>query len=541
MVFGQVPVPQSEFLVEPLNQFVDLLSGMVSTAKGIAVCDRGAGKLMHVAFNDNELEISELVTDLDTPVDVDMLTGEWLILQEEAGNLLLVDHDSGDRRVIADGFTQPTAFALNGANTVYVVEFHTGLLKKLELSTGAITAFGPHFDSPADVLFQRPDRIIVADQVGLDNQEGAIYTLDLDGNVLNVEHSIIDPTGLTLSPSGSLYVTSFRLDTDTPGSGGVAVINSTGSIYPLITGLTGPTSLIFDSQNQLVILEEPTDMLYRYQLSGESSFDGVGGTDERPVPGGSSIGNSAGEILFAARLPDGSIAFIEQGDEEKLCLRDTSGHIGTITYPDFGYWLEPRLAADGQGLIYLADPLQQAIQVYDIDGNQKGRIDGIVPEILFGSNERGAYAIEFQEDGFQLIRMDAGGILSEAPLKLSADPASGVELRSEVLSIALQNGEIQRVTPSGGPVDRQAAWQTGTEPLSIAAVNDDSDALWILDSETGSIFITDDSGQMQLAAEVEQSGVLMKDDSGVLFMDRSGRIFRISRQRYTSVTDWSMY
>lgn len=532
---AQTPLSEGGYEIYPLEFFVDLLSGMLTTDEGIIVCDRGAGKLIQIQFTDTGRDTREVARGLDTPVDIAMLDEEYLVLQQRAGSLIGLHRKTGERRLVANGFLNPSALTVDDRGNAYIVDFDTGELLKVELASGEVSSLGVHFELPADILFAPPDRLVVADQVGSDDEEGAIYTLTLEGQVLKVDRRVTDPTGLALASDGTLYVTSFRVVPGLPGSGGVLQIDPTGELTILQAGLSGPTSLVVDAEGNLVVLEEPENRVTRLTLN-ERAFSGA--PEDVDSPGSGQEG-----IRHAARLSDREIVFVETAPSEELRIRDLPGtSVRTLASPLYGYWLEPRLTADRHGSIYISDPLQSAVEVYDRDGIRIGTIANLVPDLLFGHPYSNAYALEYAGETYRLLELDREGIVTESWLRLAAEPLAATVRMDNMLVIALANGEVLIVDSDGGVQSSLPLRDQKVQVSALAPSFMDPAMLWILDSSREEIRrMYGDGYTERVGWQTGSGGTLLADPGGVLYMNTSGTLFQITDAVAAPVEDWSQH
>lgn len=165
VLLARGPVPAEGYRIETLDWTDNLLSGLVEVPEGYLVCDRGQGAVLLLSENTPP---QMMLDQLETPVDIAVVGEEWYVLQEIPGNLLSINPKTGKRKEIARGFLHPTAFTLDTQGTVYVAEFETGALLKVEGKNKALRLGAVLLDHPSDILFMPPGRLAVAEQVGWD-------------------------------------------------------------------------------------------------------------------------------------------------------------------------------------------------------------------------------------------------------------------------------------------------------------------------------------------------------------------------------------
>ena len=525
--FASTPQPFAGFEVESLDVTVDLVTGLYNSPEGIVACDRGQGALL--LFPPNR-PAQILIDNLDTPVDVSKLGNEWLVLQEEPGSLVAVDASASNRRVIASDFQHPSAFTLDENGHAYVVEFDTGFLFRIKLDTGEKEQVDVFFDKPSDVVFVQPNRLIIADQIGQDGRGGAIYTVNTQGRILDVDHRVTDPTGLALSDAGGLYATSFFIREHQMGhstqsdKGGVIRFGSFGRPDVILDDLIGPTSLFFETNGNLVVLEEPTDSLYRYSPTGQRTV----------------IVEGFSHIQQAVRNTNGAIVTIEGGLFERLRTSHGGGAHQTWAEPEFGNWERAALASDGIGNIYLSEPFLSHIHVFDSSGNLTETFRGIVPFYMAGIPTGGVYAFTQSGNATFMTKMLNNTSFKTLRLNLSSDFTACAVLQDGNLLVALSSGELAVVSPEGNKIATLLNARPGFNFSSIALGQTSENGVWLLEANQPKIYYLENENAMQPVAQLSESGVLLPDSQGVLFLSKSGKRFLI-KQEQTRIDHWEGY
>ncbi|MDP8245152.1 MAG: hypothetical protein P9L94_13795 [Candidatus Hinthialibacter antarcticus] len=526
-VFASTPQPFAGFEIKPLDISVDLVTGLYNSPEGIVACDRGQGALL--LFPPNR-PAQILFNNLNTPVDVSKLGNEWLVLQEESGSLIVVDASTSNQRIIASGFQHPSAFALDENGRAYVVEFDTGFLFRIELDTGEIEQVDVFFDKPSDVVFVPPNRLIVADQISLDGRGGSVYTVNTQGQIIDVDRRVTDPTSLAISDSGELYATSFFIREHQMGhsnqnnKGGVIRFGSFGRPEVVADNLIGPTSLLFEKDGSLVVLEEPTDSLYRYSPTGQRTV----------------ITEGFSRIQQAVRNTNGAIVTIEGGLFERL--RTSHGGVSHQTWaePEFGNWERAALASDGIGNVYLSEPFLSHIHVFDSSGNQTETFSGIVPFYMAGIPSGGVYA--FTQSGNATFMTRLGTVANPITIRLDLNSVftACVVRQDNNLLMALSSGELSVLSPEGNKISTLLADQPGFHFSSIVTDSSSDNTVWLLEGNQKEIYYLNRNNLLQPVAQLTENGVLLTDPEGVLFLSESGKRFIIKPEQ-TKIHNWTIH
>lgn len=521
------PKPFAGYELKPLDASVDLLTGLLNTPDGIIACDRGQGALLQLSSNRS---VQKIIENLDTPVDVSLWDNQWLVLQEEAGSLISVDVESKNRKPIASGFLHPSAFALDNEDNAYITEFETGFLFRVNLKTGEVDQIDVFFDKPADVLFVAPNRLIVADQVALDGRSGAIYTLNTQGAILNVDRRVVDPTGLAVSNSGELYCTSFFIQQHQMGhesnndKGGVLQIRAFRRPEVIIDNLIGPTSLLFEPDGSLVVLEEPTDSIYRYSQSGQRT----------------TILGGFASIHQAVRNKAGNIIAIESGQCERLRTEYEDGTLQTWAEPEYGNWKKATLATDGLGNVYLSEPFLSHIHVFDSAGNLTNTFQGIVPYYTAGIPTGGLYAFTQSGNSTFMTRLKIGADPKTIRFDLTSQISACLVQEDGNLILATISGEIGLYSPNGNKLVSILEDHPGYNFTSIVSDDLSKQDIWLYEENQKEIFYLKNESTLQPVAQAFENGVLLPDSDGAMFLSESGKRFVITPSQ-TKVKDWLLY
>ncbi len=519
------PIPFEGFTVRALDPTSDLLSGMIWTEDGLVVCDRRAGTLLRIQHDGTT---GVLLDQLITPVDVMEYGNEWLILQESEGSLIGVDKSTLQRRIVADGFNYPTAFTIDDRNMAYVTEFYKGVLLQVNLQIGEVEKIWIGFDRPADVLFVEPDFLYVADQVGADLQDGAVYKFHRDGKLFNIEKGIIDPTGLALSSAGEVYVSTFSIPDSSPDNrmgrfnGGVVRLRGDDPPESIVSGLFGPTSIVFDGGGNLIVLEEPSDSIYRYTLASERT----------PIVEGFL------PIEQAGRNNDGDIFAIEMAPFHQLKILPEESSMYSWDYSLQGPMDRVKLSVDGEGYVYLAEPLSSKIHVYDQMGNPIHTYDNIVPFFMAGIPTGGIIVLTMASNSLIVSLLNPSGNQKTFSLDLDGMFTTGFAKSEDQVIVSLTNGEIQELDFNTREKRTIIPSTQGTAYLSSAMDRKRKNAFWLFDTNHQILFWNGE--ELIPAAQTVESGILLPDPNGVIFLGNSGKRFLLFNDD-TAISNWRLF
>ncbi len=514
------------FQVQALDPTEDLLSGMLWTEEGLIVCDRGAGNLL--LFKD-DASINILVDGLDTPVDVELYEGNWIILQEEEGSLLSIDVKTHARRIIADDFIHPTAFTIDNNDKAYVTDFVTGVLTQVDLDSGEKQEFNIEFDKPSDILFVPPNTLVVADQVELDGKGGMVYSLDTSGEILSTEHRIVDPTGLALSPSEEVYVSTFFLQGPPMGpvrdepTGGIVSLQARGRPREIISGLLGPTSVEINPAGDIYVLEEPTDSIYRYTESGNRS----------------SLLEGFSSIHKAVRNSHGEIIAIEDSPIERLSFRDSKNHHHTWMWPEIGNWEKSCLAIDGFDYVYLSDPFFSRIEVLNPEGEKVSNFNRINPVHMAGSPQGGIYVLSNAKNQWLITRLQIDQKSQEVHFDLGSQVVDIFVKKEDQLVCALTDGSVMRYSFESQAKTSLIPSAEDRYYLSLAPDSSEDEAMWLMDNKN-TIYYWRADQEMERVANTSEAGTLLSDEEGVLFLSESGKRYVIT-PKPSLIRNWGHY
>ncbi|MBD3267357.1 hypothetical protein GF373_11875 [bacterium] len=518
--WSQTPQETANFALRPIDHTQNLLSGLAESPAGILVCDREAGNILLLAEN-HPPQI--FLANLTTPIDLAFFQGEYYILEEEPGSLFAIDPTSQQRREIVDGLFRPSAFTFDPQGNAYITLWATGELLKWDRETRQTQLLPMVFDRPADVMFQAPNSLWVADQVGQDGKDGNVYCLDLQGRQQEAHTNLVDPTGLAKDRSGKVFSTVFRTSPSPKAQGGVVELHDKKPPKSVIENLLGPTSLCIDSSGRFVVLEEPTDSVYRYASNGNRT----------PLVQG------FGPIVDAALLPNQEWAVLESGLVDRLRFLSFSQEIQTIYSAKTGKWLFPQLESDGAGNLYLFTAYNSKITVLDRSGTVQTTINNQQPLLIIGKPQGGIYAISKKGQNFTLQSFPFGKGNQSIKLSLPAQPVTGIAHLNSGLLLALKNGSIISLSSAGGIVEEiLPPTSYSIQSLAFPTMH----TLYFLDADSQSVYrLSRATNTIEKAVEHCIGGqIFAAPEEGVFYINGAGKRFQITPIT-NPIPDWLLY
>lgn len=257
---------------------------------------------------------------------------------------------AGILTTVASGFNTPTSVAVDLANNVlYVADWNSNQIKKVDLTTKAVTVFagsgapGPINGTGTAATFDNPDAII------RDNT-GNLYVSDMDNNMIRK----ITPAGVVTTLAGN-------------GTAGSA--DGTGTAATFYT----PRGLGMDAAGNLYVADQANNKIRKITPAGvvttvASGFSSPTGVDV------DAAGNLFVSDLISGSIkkvtPDGTITTVVSGVGQpreirvdgagNLYVSDQNGSVkkispsGTITVLATGIGGPIGLALDGMGSMYIA-------------------------------------------------------------------------------------------------------------------------------------------------------------------------------------------
>jgi DNA-binding beta-propeller fold protein YncE len=164
-------------------------------------------------------------------------------------------------------------------------------------------------------------------------------------------------------PHGVLYDNSDRLFVADPGSGVVHFMDQAGGRYVVIGGdarspLRTPIGLTEDDRGGLYITDSSTGMVYRYDISRETLNPFLPRPLERPT---GIVFNRLNRLLYIVETRGHRVIGVDLDGVERIRFGESGEGDGGFNHPT-------DIAVDGQGRLYVTDPLNYRIKVFTPEG-----------------------------------------------------------------------------------------------------------------------------------------------------------------------------
>jgi len=299
---------------------------------------------------------------------------------------------------------------------------------------------------------------------------GGVNGAGVDGLALNVP--LEGPTGVTLGPGGSVYVSEFqggrvrKIDpagkmTTVTGGGNVLLNGETGPA--LLSGIMGPAALIFDKKGNLYIAEQLGNRVRKINRQGViSTVAGTGHTDpvrdgvqatQSAVNGPNGLAFDQNGNLFVSEFlgnrirkitPDGIITTVG-GTGKVKSTGDGGPAVKAGIYGPTG------IAFDSKGNLFIAEIIGNRVRQISPDGTISTLADGI----------NGPSSLAFDREGNLLIAEHFG----ERLLRREPNGTISTLINTDVYGLAVDPDNTIRVAQITvgrvGRVERQAAATSG--------------------------------------------------------------------------------
>lgn len=261
------------------------------------------------------------------------------------GQVVRIDVNTGETKVVADGFKIPAAVKFDSKGNLFVIDNKTGELIKVDIKTGqkkTVAVMRPHLDNFA---LDQQDRIFVCT-----NGDGSIFEVDeKTGKVRTVvDGRLACPQGIAVwnSPEGEILLVADnfaykRVD----GFTGEVKESTKGGFFPNAASITGDKVIMSGwFRNAVEVFEARTDdMLYS-------------------IPGFKAP-------LGTLMLDDGSILVAEAGTNSILRVRDKEGKQRDVVAKDLA--LPVYMVPAGPDAIYVTEFLAGRVTKIDLKTGEK--------------------------------------------------------------------------------------------------------------------------------------------------------------------------
>jgi sugar lactone lactonase YvrE len=362
---------------------------------------------------------------------------------------------------------------------------------------------------------------------------GGVNGAGVEGLALNVP--LEGPTGVTLGPDGSVYVSEFqggrvrKIDptgkmTTVTGSGNVLLNGETGPA--LLSGIMGPAALIFDKKGNLYIAEQLGNRVRKINKKGEiSTFAGTGQTDpvrdgvqatQSAVNGPNGLAFDQNGNLFVSEFlgnrirkitPDGIITTVGGTGKVK-----STGDGGPATKA--GIYGPTGITFDSRGNLYIAEIIGNRVRQISPDGTISTLADKI----------NGPSSLAFDREGNLLIAEHFG----ERLLRREPNGTISTLINTDVYGLAVDPDNTIRVAQITvgrvGRVERQAATSSAPGAQLFALIFDAGVARKVEENDRPGTQVTlkmpagvtyDTAGNLYIA-EITGNRIRRVDASGII-------------------------
>lgn len=477
------------YSVESLLPVGDLLSGITHFGDDILVCEYDRDRILWITLDG---EVTPFVTDVKTPVDVEVVGQTLWILLQEPGELVEVNMRTKERRTLVEGLFSPTAMALaENNNVVYVIEFLTGQLIQIDLKTGNQTVIKDTLNNPADIAVLPNGELYIAEQVGFDLAGGILESFPEDSGAPSRETGVIDPSGIAIRPDGTLLITSFFIPEC--GTGGVVSLNRQNEQSTLSCNLLGPTGLTVLSNGWVAVIEEVTNSIVllmpngtqRYLVRGSTPFNGFD--------------------VF----PNGEIVVVDSISGNNITLLHSMRPIIQGAERVAAFSVSPMIQIGGDGNLYVYNALFRETYVYTREGELLSKIDTpFFVDRMLSDPSGGIVLVTNQGRGPQAVRLDLRGINGIDTIAGNANTA-----------YILPDGSIGFLGYNSNSFMMRGEYL-------IAAM--DESHIWYAEKFGTELYLQSGATHQKIATFQDIIIDIAKDSNGVIVGTASGNLFRVN-------------
>ncbi len=267
---------------------------------------------------------------------------------DQEGNLFLLDSDSGvvskfDARGEFQGafgslgtdikeFIDPTGIALDSEGNIYVADTGNARVQKFDKQSKFVGAFGSMGILSVGMM-----------QAGDDSGE-------------NIRHDLFEsPEGITVDPSGEIFVVDRR-------AGTVSVFDGDGNYVKSFGSLVNPSSIAIDSRGYVYVVEQGNNRIIKSDQNGNIILTwGTFGNDDGLFKNAYGIAIDSGDNVYVSDSVNHSIQKFD-GNGNFIAKWGTIGvNPGELNGPH-------GLAIDSSDNIYVADANNYRVQKFDSVG-----------------------------------------------------------------------------------------------------------------------------------------------------------------------------
>ena len=464
-----------------------------------------------------------------------------------AGNVYVADYfnnavkeipaGGGPPVTLGSGFASPIAVAVDAAGNVYVADYGHNAVKIIPQGIGVPVIIGSGFSSPTGIALDAAGNVYVADY-----GNSAVKEIPAaGGSPVIVDSGLNAPFGIAVDASDNVFVSDYfnSLVIEIPVGGGSPV--NIGS------GFSGPTGLAADGAGNVYVAD--------YSDNAIRKITPVGGYYIGPfLPAGLSFSNATGKVSGTPAVGSPATnytvtAYNSVGNNSAtvnikvnaLTLSYTSPHIYTAgiaitalapvssgvaaaayssntAYFGSGYNGPTGVAADINGNIYIADPLNNAVRKFPAGGGAP---------VAVGSGFSGPFGVAVDAAGNVYVADQNNNQIKEVPVGGGApvilassfpfDQPSGVAVDAlgNVYVADYSADQVEKIPVGGGSV---IIIGTGYN-LPVGVALDAAGNLYVADKGDNAVYMLPAGGGPQVTLGSGFSGPY-----GVA-VDRGGNVF----------------
>ncbi len=281
------------------------------------------------------------------------------------GQVVQVDVDSGELKIIADGFTVPAAVNFDSKGILHVVDNETGEIFQIDISSGDKTLIATAPSNLDNLAFDNNDNLYITNM-----SDNAIYWVDrVNGAVeLIVGGSLSTPAGIDVFGDTLYIADTFSLSKADIKTGIVSDISRIISDheYPVAVSVTEKTVVNASSNAGFVQGHDRASSERTFRWTGFAAPGGVLARDDGSV--------------VVAETGSGKVLLVTGQTERQLLADNLDQPMG--------------LAENANGQIYVSEAGKGTIKIIDL-------VKGTVTTWIEGLN--GPEGIEFDHNGLLIV------------------------------------------------------------------------------------------------------------------------------------------
>ena len=330
------------------------------------------------------------------------------------GQVVQVDIDSGELKIVAEGFTVPAAVNFDSKGILHVIDNETGEIFQVDIKTGDKTLIATAPSNLDNLAFDDDDNLYITNM-----SDNAIYQVDrISGETrLIVGGALSTPAGIDILDDTLYIADTFSLSKADTKTGKVSDISRIISDheYPVAVSATDKTIVNASTNAGFVQGHDRTTFKRQFRWTGFSAPSGI-------------LAREDGSVIVA-ETGSGKILLVKSQNDRQVLADNLLEPIG--------------LAEDAAGDIYFSETASGTIKVIDHES-------GAVTTWIQGLN--GPEGIEFDNNGLlivaevgarQLISINADRektvIATELPIGLKGYPMLPASFLPTGISVGTDN------------------------------------------------------------------------------------------------------